>query len=167
MRLFVTALRLDANLVLTNFTVLVSHDLRSSEVRTYVGGRLSIYAHAVNYGGGGRQCAATGGMYVIIGRAHQWTGRLRGKQQCHSRTDTRRLDLPIGLESLQRGSDPNGGNGRDPAVDQEVCPDHVRRLVRNPAAKIKQWLAFARCPIRVAQGIGNVLWPMTFRRREA
>src|SRR3989454_5691829 len=27
--------------------------------------------------------------------------------------------------------------------------------------------AFARCPIRVAQGIRNVLWPMTFRRREA
>src|SRR5258705_11857055 len=96
-----------------------------------------------------------------------WTERLRGKQQCHSRTDTRRLDLPIGLESLQRGSDPNRRNGRDPAVDQEVCPDHVRRLVRSPAAKIKQWLAFARCPIRVAQGIGNVLWPMTFRGREA
>src|SRR6266850_7866029 len=54
-----------------------------------------------------------------------------------------------------------------PAVDREACPDHVRRLVRSPAAKIKQWLAFARCPIRVAQGIANVLWPMTFRRREA
>src|SRR5262249_60457344 len=40
-------------------------------------------------------------------------------------------------------------------------------LVRSPAAKIKQWLAFARCPIRVAQGIRNVLWPMTFRRRGA
>jgi len=65
------------------------------------------------------------------------------------------------------GSGPNGRNGRDPAVDQEVCPDHVRRLVGSPAAKIKQWLAFAQCPIRVAQGIGNVLWPMTFRRREA
>src|SRR5713101_3833443 len=40
-------------------------------------------------------------------------------------------------------------------------------LVRSPAAKIKQWLAFARCPIRVAQGISNVLWPMAFRRRQA
>ena len=40
-------------------------------------------------------------------------------------------------------------------------------LVCNPAAKIKQWLAFAGCPIRVAQGIRNVLWPITFRRREA
>src|SRR5207253_7715126 len=27
----------------------------------------------------------------------------------------------------------------------------ARSLVRSPAAKIKQWLAFARCPIRVAQ----------------
>src|SRR5262249_4665691 len=35
------------------------------------------------------------------------------------------------------------------------------------AAKIKQWLAFARCPVRVAQGIRNVLWPIAFRRREA
>src|SRR2546430_8532410 len=40
-------------------------------------------------------------------------------------------------------------------------------LVRSPAAEIEQWLAFARCPIRVAQGIRNVVWPMTFRRREA
>src|SRR6516162_2445773 len=40
-------------------------------------------------------------------------------------------------------------------------------LVCSPAAKIKQWLAFARCPIRVAQGLPNVLWPITFRRREA
>jgi len=50
MRLFVTALSLDANLVLTNFTVLVSHGITSWAVRTYVCVRLSIYAHAVNYG---------------------------------------------------------------------------------------------------------------------
>jgi len=49
MRLFVTALSLDANLVLTNFTVLVSHGITSSAVRTYVCVRLSIYAHAVTY----------------------------------------------------------------------------------------------------------------------
>src|SRR5262249_27039772 len=32
--------------------------------------------------------------------------------------------------SLQRGSGAHGRNGRDPAVDQEVCPDDVRRIVR-------------------------------------
>src|SRR5258708_10969554 len=34
------------------------------------------------------------------------------------------------LDSLQRGSGAHGRNGRDPAVDQEVCPDDVRRIVR-------------------------------------
>src|SRR6516225_1610357 len=29
-----------------------------------------------------------------------------------------------------RGSSAHGRNGRDPAVDQEVCPDDVRRIVR-------------------------------------
>src|SRR5260221_5326231 len=28
------------------------------------------------------------------------------------------------------GSGAHGRNGRDPAVDQEVCSDHVRRIVR-------------------------------------
>src|SRR5260221_12409349 len=37
---------------------------------------------------------------------------------------------PEGLDSLQRGSGAHGGNGRDPAVDQEACPDDVRRIVR-------------------------------------
>jgi len=31
---------------------------------------------------------------------------------------------------LQRGSGAHGRNGRDPAVDQEVRPDDVRRIVR-------------------------------------
>src|SRR6266566_1630685 len=35
-----------------------------------------------------------------------------------------------GLDSLQRGSGAHARNGRDPAVDQEVCPDDVRRIVR-------------------------------------
>src|ERR1700731_693085 len=35
-----------------------------------------------------------------------------------------------GLDSLQRGSGAHARNGRDPAVDQEVCPDDVRRVVR-------------------------------------
>src|SRR5713226_1714629 len=30
----------------------------------------------------------------------------------------------------KRGSGAHGRNGRDPAVDQEVCPDDVRRIVR-------------------------------------
>src|SRR2546429_8412497 len=41
-----------------------------------------------------------------------------------------RLTTRRGLESLQRGSGAHGRNGRDPAVDQEVCPDDVRRIVR-------------------------------------
>src|SRR5215472_8488107 len=35
-----------------------------------------------------------------------------------------------GLDSMQRGSGAHARNGRDPAVDQEVCPDDVRRVVR-------------------------------------
>src|SRR3989475_13286608 len=50
----------------------------------------------------------------------------------------------------------------DPSNRSQLDP-----LVRSPAAEIKQGLAFARCPIRVAQGIRNVPWPMTFRRRGA
>src|SRR5215472_1921706 len=34
------------------------------------------------------------------------------------------------LNSLKRDSGAHAGNGRDPAVDQEVCPDNVRRIVR-------------------------------------
>src|SRR5262245_19631924 len=32
--------------------------------------------------------------------------------------------------ALQRGSGAHTRNGRDAAVDQEVCPDHVRGIVR-------------------------------------
>src|SRR5262249_93040 len=42
----------------------------------------------------------------------------------------RRLTTRRGLASLQRGSGAHGRNGRGPAVDQEVCPDDVRRIVR-------------------------------------
>src|SRR6266478_3799987 len=41
-----------------------------------------------------------------------------------------RLTTRRGLDSLQRSSSAHGRNGRDPAVDQEVCPDDVRRIVR-------------------------------------
>src|SRR5215831_5101925 len=41
-----------------------------------------------------------------------------------------RLTTRRGLDSLQRGSGAHGRNGRDPSVDQEVCPDDVCRIVR-------------------------------------
>src|SRR2546429_3262716 len=41
-----------------------------------------------------------------------------------------RLTTRRGLDSLRRGSGAHARNGRDPAVDQEVCPDDVRRIVR-------------------------------------
>lgn len=58
------------------------------------------------------------------------------------------------MERVHPSVDPSNRSQQDP-------------LVCSPAAEIKQWLAFARCPIGVAQGIRNVLWPMTFRRRES
>src|SRR6516162_5645396 len=52
-------------------------------------------------------------------------------------TDTRGLGaVPClsgnrnGVDALQRGSGAHARNGRDPAVDQEVCPHDVRRIVR-------------------------------------
>src|SRR5258708_24700369 len=52
-----------------------------------------------------------------------------------------------GLDSLQRGSSAYGRNGRDPAVDQEVCPDDVRRIVRREV----------NCQLRDFQRIGDPL----------
>src|ERR1700746_651096 len=52
-----------------------------------------------------------------------------------------------GLDSLQRGSGAHGRNGRDPAVDQEVCPDDVRRIVRREV----------NCQLRDFQRIGDPL----------
>src|SRR5512132_1374860 len=54
---------------------------------------------------------------------------------------------PEGLDSLQRGSGTHGRNGRDPAVDQEVCPDDVRRIVRREV----------NCQLRDFQRIGDPL----------
>src|SRR5260221_14762252 len=51
------------------------------------------------------------------------------------------------LDSLQRGSGAHGRNGRDPAVDQEVCPDDVRRIVRREV----------NCQLRDFQRIGHPL----------
>src|SRR5882672_8815967 len=41
-----------------------------------------------------------------------------------------RLTTRHGLDSLQRGSGAHGRNGRDPAVDKEICPDDVCGIVR-------------------------------------
>src|SRR5258705_11912210 len=58
-----------------------------------------------------------------------------------------RLTTRRGLDSLQRGSGAHGRNGRDPAVDQEVCPDDVRRIVRREV----------NCQLRDFQRIGDPL----------
>src|SRR5712664_2595424 len=58
-----------------------------------------------------------------------------------------RLTTRRGLDSLQRGSGAHGRNGRDPAVDQEVCPDDVRRVVRREVD----------CQLRDFQRIGDPL----------
>src|SRR5437879_11470626 len=58
-----------------------------------------------------------------------------------------RLTTRNGLDSLQRGSSAYGRNGRDPAVDQEVCPDNVRRIVRREV----------NCQLRDFQRIGDPL----------
>src|SRR5262249_23672883 len=52
-----------------------------------------------------------------------------------------------GLASLQRSSGAHGRNGRDPAVDQEVCPDDIRRFVRREV----------NCQLRDFQRIGHPL----------
>src|SRR6516225_3016492 len=64
-----------------------------------------------------------------------------------------RLTTRRGLDSLQRGSGAHGRNGRGPAVDQEVCPDDVRRIVRREVNcqlgdfhRIGQPLARIVCP---------------------
>src|SRR5882672_3502588 len=54
---------------------------------------------------------------------------------------------PEGLDSLQRGSGAHGRNSRDAAVDQEVCPDDVRRIVRREVD----------CQLRDFQRIGDPL----------
>src|SRR5215510_1790357 len=52
-----------------------------------------------------------------------------------------------GLDSLQRGLSAHPRNGRDPAVDQKVCPDDVRRIVRREV----------NCQLRDFQRIGHPL----------
>src|SRR5882724_11384326 len=49
--------------------------------------------------------------------------------------------------SLQRRSGAHARNGRDPAVDQEVCPDDVRRIVRREVNR----------PLRDFQRLGQPL----------
>src|SRR6516164_5738950 len=60
------------------------------------------------------------------------------------------FDFPFVLlkfYSLQRGSGAHGRNGRDSAVDQEVCSDDVRRIVRREV----------NCQLRDFQRIGHPL----------
>jgi len=51
------------------------------------------------------------------------------------------------MDSRGHYSRPHGRNGRDPAVDQEVCPDDVRRIVRREI----------NCQLRDFQRIGDPL----------
>src|SRR6266446_6674998 len=53
----------------------------------------------------------------------------------------------LNLHSLQRDSGAHSRNGCDPAVDQEVCPDDVRRIVRREV----------NCQLRDFQRIGDPL----------
>src|SRR5215468_1613680 len=55
---------------------------------------------------------------------------------------------------MSRYRDPSNRSRRDP-------------LGGGPVGEVNQGLAFARRPVRVAQGIRHVLWPIAFRRREA
>src|SRR6476469_6912928 len=58
------------------------------------------------------------------------------------------FSFPIVLKSpLQRDSGAHGRNGCNPAVDQEVCPDDIRRIVRREV----------NCQLRDFQRIGHPL----------
>src|SRR5215471_8783219 len=95
-------------------------------------------------------------------------------------TDTRGLGtVPClsgnrnGVDSLQRGSGAHARNGRDPAVDQEVCPDDVRRIVRREVncqlrdfPRIGQPLARIVCPQQPLDRIALLFaWETTEHRR--
>ena len=45
------------------------------------------------------------------------------------------IRLRTRLRPDRRGSGAHGGNGRDPAVDQEVCPDDVRKIIRKNSCR--------------------------------
>src|SRR5215475_6453593 len=78
-----------------------------------------------------------------------------------------------GLDSLQRGSGAHRRNGRGPAVDQEVCPDDVRRIVRREVNcqlrdfhRIGQPLARIVCPQQPLDRIALLFaWETTEHRR--
>src|SRR6516165_7974906 len=84
-----------------------------------------------------------------------------------------RLTTRRGLDPLQRGSGANGRNGRCPAVDQEVCPDDVRRIVRSEVncqlrdfQRIGQPLARIVCPQQSLNRIAPLFaWETTEHRR--
>src|SRR5215471_19746759 len=75
-------------------------------------------------------------------------GWIAAPSQNLGRHPTLRLEMTAnrdGLDSLQRGSGAHGRNGRDSAVDQEVCPDDVSRIVRREV----------HCQLRDFQRIGH------------
>src|SRR5262249_49517666 len=84
-----------------------------------------------------------------------------------------RLTTRRGLDSLQRGSGAHGRNRRGPAVDQEVCPDDVRRIVRREVYgqlrdfhRIGQPLARIVCPQQSLDRIALLFaWETTEHRR--
>src|SRR5262249_12722441 len=78
-----------------------------------------------------------------------------------------------GLDSLQRGSGAHGRNGRDPAVDQEVCTNNVRRIARREVnCQLRDFQRIAR-PLAWIVGAEAVLtrlgllfaWEATEHRR--
>src|SRR5258708_3230667 len=65
----------------------------------------------------------------------------------HSVAPSNDMDIDHFLDSLQRGLGAHGRNGPDTAVDREVCPDDVRRIVRREV----------NCQLRDFQRIGQPL----------
>src|SRR6267143_5282256 len=76
-----------------------------------------------------------------LGRRFFWRDGIGGASRPLPELEQERLD------SRQRRSGAHGRNGRDPAVDQEVCPDDVRRIVRREV----------NCQLRDFQRIGHPL----------
>src|SRR6516164_4832619 len=84
-----------------------------------------------------------------------------------------RLTTRRDLDSLQRRSSAHGRNGRGPAVDQGVCPDDVRGIVRREVDcqlrdfhRIGQPLARIVCPQQPLDRIALLFaWDTTEHRR--
>src|SRR5205823_12544571 len=90
----------------------------------------------------------------------------------HSSNDSHLAETCICMY-IQRGSGAHDRNGRDPAVDQEVCPDDVRGIVRREVNcqlrdfhRIGQPLARIVCPQQPLDRITLLFaWETTEHRR--